>query len=321
MNLANYARRYGQYERSARLFEEALVIIRETDDPHSLCAVLGTFGKTCVQMGNNARAEPLIRESLAIARSLGFTSGEAELVCRLGELTFRQGDLTRAMAYLEQSLALCEQIGAERGRIWSLLTLGQIHLVQEDARLAAGCFVECLVACHEAGNWLHFVRSLEGLAAAATLSPANLTAARARHAVQLLAAAATQREQSAGPIVPVERPTHDRTLDVLRAYLDQDAFSTVWDDGLAMPPRLAVEIGVALARKIDEEPLERDRAAARPTPSASEQQALLTPREREIVALIGQAFSNRQIAERLGLETRAQMVAWAIQHGLADPGE
>jgi DNA-binding CsgD family transcriptional regulator len=60
----------------------------------------------------------------------------------------------------------------------------------------------------------------------------------------------------------------------------------------------------------------------------------LTPREREVVALIVGGLSNRQIAEslvisertvenhvssilgRLGVDTRAQVAAWAVQHGI-----
>ena len=62
---------------------------------------------------------------------------------------------------------------------------------------------------------------------------------------------------------------------------------------------------------------------------------MLTAREREIVALLGRSRTNRQIAEelvtsertiethtrnireKLGLETRAQLIAWAVERRLA----
>ena len=62
----------------------------------------------------------------------------------------------------------------------------------------------------------------------------------------------------------------------------------------------------------------------------------LTPREREVAVLVGKGYTNRRIAEalviaektaevharnireKLGLETRAQIAAWAAQHGLLD---
>ena len=64
----------------------------------------------------------------------------------------------------------------------------------------------------------------------------------------------------------------------------------------------------------------------------------LTPREREVAALIGRGYTNRRIAdelvitertaetharnvrERLGLTTRAHVAAWAVEHGLLSEG-
>ena len=63
---------------------------------------------------------------------------------------------------------------------------------------------------------------------------------------------------------------------------------------------------------------------------------VLTPREREVATLVGRGYTNRQIAdelvitertaethvrnirEKLGFATRAQVAAWAAEHGLLD---
>jgi adenylate cyclase len=75
-----------------------------------------------------------------------------------------------------------------------------------------------------------------------------------------------------------------------------------------------------------------DAAPARPRPPAG--QDLLTSREREVAELIASGFTNRQIAERLSVSertadrhvenirdklsvsSRAQIAAWAVEHGL-----
>src|SRR5581483_9891326 len=76
--------------------------------------------------------------------------------------------------------------------------------------------------------------------------------------------------------------------------------------------------------------------AAKPAPPAP-RSAPLTPREREVAALLARGLTNRQIAEalvisertadnhvshildKLGFASRAQVAAWAVAQGLAAP--
>jgi DNA-binding NarL/FixJ family response regulator len=109
--------------------------------------------------------------------------------------------------------------------------------------------------------------------------------------------------------------------------------------------------GYVLKRAADKDLLEAVRAAARGEPflTASAQQSLirdfltrgeqpeLTPREQEIVKLIAEAHTNREIAEilhlsektveshranvlqKLGMRDRVELVRYAIRHGLVEP--
>ena len=83
-----------------------------------------------------------------------------------------------------------------------------------------------------------------------------------------------------------------------------------------------------------------DRMASQPVPRAADDSALdeLTPREREVLGLLAQGLSNREIAEalvveentvkshvkrvlmKLGLRDRVQAVIFAYETGLVSPG-
>jgi DNA-binding NarL/FixJ family response regulator len=109
--------------------------------------------------------------------------------------------------------------------------------------------------------------------------------------------------------------------------------------------------GYVLKRAADTDLVEAVRAAARGEPflTAAAQQALirdflergeqpeLTPREQEVVKLIAEAHTNREIAEilhlsektveshranvlqKLGMRDRVELVRYAIRHGLVEP--
>jgi len=109
--------------------------------------------------------------------------------------------------------------------------------------------------------------------------------------------------------------------------------------------------GYVLKRAADQDLVEAVRAAARGEPflTASAQQALirdflergeqpeLTPREQEVVKLIAEAHTNKEIAEilhlaektveshranvlqKLGMRDRVELVRYAIRHGLVEP--
>ena len=125
-----------------------------------------------------------------------------------------------------------------------------------------------------------------------------------------------------------------RKVAATRASLGEDAFAAAWAEGQAMP----LEAAVAYALAADPAP-SVDAPAASAPPGRVERSAgsVLSGREREVVALIAQGCTNRQIAERLvisewtadthvrhiltklGFRSRAQVAAWAAEQGLLEP--
>jgi non-specific serine/threonine protein kinase len=116
---------------------------------------------------------------------------------------------------------------------------------------------------------------------------------------------------------------YERRLKISRTKLSDAVVAAAWTIGHAM----SLEDAVGYARSPVEEA-----AAASKAPAAAKDQ--LTPRQREVAALIAQGLTNRQIGERLvvteaaaakhvehildklGIGTRAQIAAWAAERGL-----
>jgi DNA-binding NarL/FixJ family response regulator len=130
---------------------------------------------------------------------------------------------------------------------------------------------------------------------------------------------------------------YDRNEILLRGALGDETFSQIAAEGQAMSLGTAVAYVRALlpvrSPTPDARPPATDDPPFRPLPHV--EVGSLSHREREIAGLVGTGRSNRQIADdlalssrtvethvhnilgKLGLASRAQIVIWAIEHGLA----
>jgi DNA-binding NarL/FixJ family response regulator len=119
----------------------------------------------------------------------------------------------------------------------------------------------------------------------------------------------------------------DHWLVPLRQALGAEATTLAWKTGRDMPIEQALDLAVAAT----EAPTTR---SSGPPERSAQQVAGLSPREREVAALLAHGLSNRQIAEqlvitertvaahiehilnKLGFASRHQVGAWADEHGL-----
>jgi len=137
----------------------------------------------------------------------------------------------------------------------------------------------------------------------------------------------------------MDRVEREREVETVRVLLGETAFGQAEAEGQAMAFEEAVEYALAItARKHAEPPA----SAASHTSGAGGRQAAhpelagLTPRERDVARLVVGGVTNRQIAVdlvlsertvdshvrnimgKLEVNSRAQIAAWAVRHGLSD---
>jgi non-specific serine/threonine protein kinase len=151
---------------------------------------------------------------------------------------------------------------------------------------------------------------------------------RPLRAAQLLGAAEAIRSQLGAPLTGADRRELERKLAAIHSAISPVAFARAWERGAAMSSEEAIAFAWQCIRGGGAElessaTVDRDRLVSP-----------LSRRESEVVSLVAQGMTNKQIAEKifvtestaakhiehildkLGLASRAQIAAWATEHRL-----
>jgi predicted ATPase/class 3 adenylate cyclase/DNA-binding CsgD family transcriptional regulator len=309
------AYRQGDYEQVLTLCTEGLRVSEQHGDARGGGEALHFLAHIMQARGDYARATEMMERSLALRRAAGDTVGVANSTDCLGEIARSKGDYERAAALTQQALALYTEIGHARGAAHIFHNLAYVRLHQGSPKDAAALFRESLIRARDVKSTRDMLMGVAGLAAARTEDMQPKRVARLLGAVDaLLTTAGIHLE-------PAEHVDFEQTAASVRARLGDEAFASAWRSGRAMTLDEAVDDALVPA-------------AAVPEPALGTTPDPLTPREREVAALVAQGLSNRAIASRLviaertaeghvqsilnklGFNSRAQVAAWAVAHGL-----
>jgi predicted ATPase/DNA-binding CsgD family transcriptional regulator len=297
-NLGVVAQDQGDYERALQLGEEALGLFRDAGDQVRIAAALNNLGIVARRRGDPERAAALFEESHAIWKDLGDQLRIALALNNLGVAAFEAGDLQRAASCYEDALVVWRERDDRTGAALSLHNLAEVLRDQGDLARATSLWEESLSLRAEQGNVAGFAESLSGLAVIA------LRSGMLERAVELLGAAEGMQTRIGYQLPPKERDQQERATATLRSRLDAQAFETAWAAG----QELTLDEAVVYVRSSAEEAVAAaSAAAAREADKSAAATAGLTRRELEVLRLVADGMSDKEIGEALFISHRTAM--------------
>ena len=337
--LAETALHTGQLPESAQWAAKALATAREAGNAWNEGYALGTQATLAAAEGRLREARQLGETALEVMRGIDQRWGVARTLLGLGALARLRRDPAGAMDCYQAALPILREIDSRPDIARCLAGIGRVALDQGQLTLARAHLAESLRLSQLTGARIGVARGLEAFAALCFREDPGAREGQARLAVLLTAAAAALREAAGLPAPPAGRT--QQYLDAARS-LGPEAVSGLWEEGSGLTPDAAVTLalgsGPPAAGSGAGYPAAQAAPAAGPggsrgvTPRSS-----LTPREREITALIARGYSNKGIADelvispataarhvanilsKLGFTSRAQIAAWAAGNGSTQP--
>jgi non-specific serine/threonine protein kinase len=326
------ALRQNDYPSASALFDEALAIFREIGDRRGIAQTLSWYGVVPHHLGQHDAAQAMLEESLTISREIGIVSEQSIALRFLADLAQDRGDYPRAALRYEETLALSRPRQVPHDIAYALRGLGHLARAQGRYARADALLRESLTLLKPLNDRRCIPLTLEGLACI------TVGDGWAERAARLLGAAHAMQAKTGAPSPPSSAADYQRTVMDARKALGDDRFEQTWAEGSAMGLDEAVDLALAQPWQTVRDPAHSTTSAVIGRPRQPD--VPLSPREREVVTLIAQGLSNREIAESLVLSVRtverhienvynrlgisgkagrAIVTAYVLRHGIAAP--
>lgn len=307
----------GDFATAYIISERTVQLFRQLGDDYELIMALGTQALAAMGRGEYRLARSLADEAVSIAQRIGDPYRTALITASLGRLEYCEQNFGRARAYYEEALAGLRQMGRMREEPFALEGLAYALLQQNDLVRAHALLSESLALYKSRGDSKGMAECLIGFGALASERGMQAGAAR------LLTAAVNLGGSIFMSLLRAEGMEYDYYLALARAKLTDQAFEQAQQEGRVQTLEQAIEYALSL-------PLVTEKTVDEPKDEFN----VLTAREREIVALIGQGKSNGEIStqlvlskrtvekhvanilSKLELTSRPQVVRWATEHHL-----
>jgi predicted ATPase/DNA-binding CsgD family transcriptional regulator len=324
-NLALIATGEGDHAQARALHEESIAVRRALGSERAVGSALVNLGDTLNSLGEHGQARAAFEEALAMAGRQGDPRVHAHALNNLAETAWFEGDVAAAGRLADEALTAAQALGDRRAIASCLLNLARFVAAGGDPDRSARLLAEAIVLLRDQGNPAALAEALDALA--------GPVAARGdlERAARLLGAADGLRRWRPATPAPIARQTRIEAERAVAARLTAKRREAAIEEGraLTIEQAAAEAIGAALLP-----PTAVERPSEAPTGGPAERDYGLTPREVEVLRLLVEAKTDREIGEtlfisartamshvanilgKLGVESRTGAATFAVRHGL-----
>jgi non-specific serine/threonine protein kinase len=267
------------------LFERAAALARQLDHRPLLAEALSWVGTTYRRQGALERAGEMLRHSFAQYEALDDQSGAAWALFNLAHVAMHRSDWPQARPLCEATLARYRAQGDVRQVGAAALALGFVLVRLGENERGVDLLGEGLAGLRKVGDRSYLLPNLLTVAAVA----ARL--GQPRRAARLLGAAEALADLlGAAGVAPVNRADEAQALEAMRGRLSAAQLDVARIEGRALAPDAAQLEAEATVQLL-----------SHGQPPLDSAPVTLTRREQEVVRLLTAGYSDRQIAEALGM--------------------
>jgi predicted ATPase/DNA-binding CsgD family transcriptional regulator len=308
-------------DQATALLDESLALARPANDGYVVANALTWCGLASNRQRDFSAAASHLEESLALHRGLGDDHGSAWATHGLGSVAANQAHYEQALPFFEASLQRFQALGDLRSTAIASVELGTllVFVAGSDLERAARLLRDGLRGLLTIGDRAFLVSGLH------TLAEAEAKRGRRPRAARLLGATAALRDALGAHRSPLQRDQEARIIGMVRARLGEAAFATAVAAGRTLTIEQAIAETLAADQAVPSSP--------KPTRQHGAVESL-TPREQEVVRLLAQGATNREIAValtitpgtarihvhnilgKLDLHSRWQVASWTAAQGL-----
>jgi predicted ATPase/DNA-binding CsgD family transcriptional regulator len=283
----------GDYSRAEAFITEYLTLSRELEDQWGVPAALNLLGVVARAREEFPLALKRFAEALELFRACNESGWSALVLLNLGTIEYWSDQLDQAEATTQESLTIYRQMDDAYGIAVALNDLARVAADHEQPAKAIAYFTESLAAWQRVGTPEGL---LDWIARVATLG-----ADQGQFALALQLFSAVDRECAVlgYAFEPPDRKRQRRSLEAARLALDEAAVAIAWQRGMTQPLTSALADAQSMLERLSSTDVASD--------IRSDETGGLTPRELEVLRLIVDGQSDRQIGEQLFISHRTVM--------------